>query len=345
MLKKNSLDQKRLLNFAMTIQSMTNEKNIRDRIFHGSEEPDGIPIKGYDFASLDMKKFIEAYKSTGFQASHLGRAVDIARKMRKDKVTILLGFTSNMISSGVRESILHLVKNKHVHALVTTAGGVEEDFIKTIKHFILGDFRLNGAELRRRGINRTGNILVPNDRYVEFEKVFQKLLKELYDEQKSSGKIATPSEICRRLGELGDETSVLYWAAKHNIPVFCPGITDGAMGDNMFFFKTEHPEFKLDVTDDVVLLEDLVLDAPATGAIIIGGSLPKHHIMNANTMREGTKYTIYINTAMEGDGSDSGALPEEAKSWGKAAADSDTVKVEGDATIIFPLLVAGAFVD
>ena len=92
-------------------------------------------------------------------------------------------------------------------------------------------------------------------------------------------------------------------------------------------------------------LEDIVLDAKETGAIILGGSLPKHHIMNANMMREGTKYTIYINTAMEGDGSDSGALPEEAKSWGKTAADADTVKVQCDATIAFPLLVAGAFVD
>ena len=310
-----------------------------------SEEPEGLHIKGYDFSSLDMKKFLDAYKSTGFQASHLGKAIEIAKKMRRDNVTIFLGFTSNMISSGVRESILHLVKNRQVHALVTTAGGVEEDFIKTIKHFVLGDFRLDGAMLRSKGINRTGNILVPNDRYVEFEKVFQKLLKKLYEEQKSTGKIATPTEICRRLGELGDETSVLYWAAKHGIPVFCPGITDGAIGHNIFFFKSENPGFMLDVTDDVVKLEDIVLDAPATGAIILGGSLPKHHIMNANMMREGTKYTIYINTAIEGDGSDSGALPEEAKSWGKAAADSDTVKVECDATIVFPLLVAGAFVD
>ena len=324
---------------------MTKEDEAKKRILRESEEPEGLHIKGFNFASLDMKKFLEAYKSTGFQASHLGRAIEIAKKMREDKVTIFLGYTSNMISSGVRESILHLVKNKMVHVIVTTAGGVEEDIAKTLKPFILGDFRLDGTMLREKGINRIGNILVPNDRYIEFEKVFTPLLKQLYEEQKETGKIATPTEICRRLGELGDETSVLYWACKNNIPVFCPGITDGSMGDMIFFFKSENPEFKLDVTDDVVILEDMVLDAPATGAIILGGSLPKHHIMNANMMREGTKYTIYINTAVEGDGSDSGALPEEAKSWGKATADSDTVKVEGDATIIFPLLVAGAFVD
>ena len=320
-------------------------KNPRDSIFKESVDVEGIHVKGFDYASHDVRKFIGAYKSTGFQASHLGHAIEIAKKMRRDNVTIFLGYTSNMISSGVREAICYLVKHKMVHAIVTTAGGVEEDIIKTLKPFVLGDFRLDGAELREKGINRIGNILVPNDRYIEFEKIFTPLLKQLLQEQKETGKIATPSEICRRLGLLGDETSVLYWAAKNNIPVFCPGITDGSMGDQMFFFKTENPDLKIDVTDDISALTDMVLDAKETGAIILGGSLPKHHIMNANMMREGTKYAIYINTAMEGDGSDSGALPEEAKSWGKAAADVDSVKVQCDATIAFPILVMGAFVD
>ncbi len=324
---------------------MVNNSKAKDNIFKDSEDVKGIEIRGFDFSKpLNMKEFLDSYLSTGFQASNLGKAIDIAKKMRKDKVTIFLGYTSNMISSGVREAILHLVKHRMVHAIVTTAGGVEEDIIKTLKPFVLGDFRLDGAKLREKGINRIGNILVPNDRYIEFEKIFTPLLEQLLDEQKT-GKIATPSEICRRLGALGDETSVLYWAAKNEIPVFCPGITDGSIGDQIFFFKSEHPDLKVDVADDIVKLTDMVLDAKETGAIILGGSLPKHHIMNANMMREGTKYAIYINTAMEGDGSDSGALPEEAKSWGKASADGDSVKVQVDATIAFPLLVAGAFVD
>ncbi|MEK6888090.1 MAG: deoxyhypusine synthase, partial [Candidatus Aenigmatarchaeota archaeon] len=303
-------------------------------------------IKGYDFSDgLDLKRFLEAYSTTGLQASNLTKAIEIAKKMRKEKVTVFLGYTSNMISSGVRESILYLVKNKLVHAIVTTAGGVEEDIIKCIKPFILGDFRLDGAALRRQGINRTGNILVPNDRYIEFEKIFTPLLKKLLEEQKQTGKIATPTEICKRLGELGDETSVLYWAAKNNIPVFCPGITDGSMGDMIFFFKSENPEFKVDVSDDVHRIIDMVMDSGKTGAIILGGSLPKHHIMNANGVLDDLKYAIYINTATEGDGSDSGALPEEAKSWGKADYDADCVKVSMDATIAFPLFVAGLVIE
>src|SRR3989344_5227820 len=273
-------------------------KNPRESIFKESEEPKGLYVKGYDFSKEpDMKSFIDSYSSTGFQASHLCRAIEIAQKMRKENVTIFLGYTSDMISAGVRESILYLVKNKLVHAIVTTAGGVEEDIIKCIKPFVLGDFRLDGAALRRQGINRTGNILVPNDRYIEFEKIFTPFLKKLLKEQKQTGKIATPTEICRRLGEKGDETSVLYWAAKNNIPVFCPGITDGSIGDMIFFFKTEQPDFKVDVSDDVFKIIELVTDSDTTGAIILGGSLPKHHIMNANGVLDGLKYAIYINTA------------------------------------------------
>ena len=46
------------------------------------------------------------------------------------RTKIFLGFTSNLISSGVREHIRYLVQHKMVDVVVTTAGGVEEDLIK-----------------------------------------------------------------------------------------------------------------------------------------------------------------------------------------------------------------------
>ena len=46
---------------------------------------------------------------------------------------------------------------------MSTAGGVEEDFIKCLAPTYLGDFSLPGKELRKKGINRIGNLLVPND--------------------------------------------------------------------------------------------------------------------------------------------------------------------------------------
>jgi hypothetical protein len=64
-----------------------------------------------------------------------------------------------------------------------------------------------------------------------------------------------------------------------------------------------------------------------TGVIILGGGLPKHHICNANLMRNGSDFAVYVNTAQEFDGSDSGASPGEAVSWGKIRANAQAVKV------------------
>ena len=49
---------------------MDKRKEAHKTLYHESSGIDGMAIKGFDFASHDMKKFIEAYKSTGFQASH-----------------------------------------------------------------------------------------------------------------------------------------------------------------------------------------------------------------------------------------------------------------------------------
>ena len=324
---------------------MKSVEDAKASIFKGSKEPAGEPIKGYDFSKgLDMKALLDGYASSGAQASELGKAISLVKSMRKDKVMIILGYTSNMVSTGVREAIRFLVKNRLVDVLVTTAGGIEEDFIKTHKPFLKGDFRADGAELRKIGMNRIGNIFAPNERYIWFEKFFQPLVKELAGEQKA-GKMHSPSEIIWRMGKaIASEDSIYYWAWKNQIPVFCPAFMDGAIGDNFFFYSYQD-NVQVDIVADQRKLIDLVLGAKDTGIIILGGGVMKHTICNANMFREGAKYAVYINTAPEYDASDSGALPEEAKSWGKIAAGAGTVKVFADATIAFPLLVAGAFVD
>lgn len=50
-----------------------------------------------------------------------------------------------------------------------------------------------------------------------------------------------------------------------------------------------------------------------------------------------------MNTAQEFDGSDSGAQPDEAVSWGKIKMEAKPVKVHCDASIVFPLIVAETF--
>ena len=53
--------------------------------------------------------------------------------------------------------------------------------------------------------------------------------------------------------------------------------------------------------------------------ILLGGGVIKHHICNANLMRNGADYSVFVNTGQEFDGSDTGAKPDEAISWGKVS--------------------------
>ncbi|MEK6872671.1 MAG: deoxyhypusine synthase [Nanoarchaeota archaeon] len=320
---------------------MDKEKISKENLLRKSQEIEGIKIEGYDFDNgIDYNEIIKSLGSTGFQASNLFRAIEITRKMIKNKAFIFLGYTSNMISSGNREIIRYLVKHKMVNVCVTTCGGIEEDIIKCLGNFYVGDFNANGEKLREKGTNRIGNIFVSNNRYVEFEEFLQPLLEEIY---KSKKKIA-PSELIWKMGEkINDEKSICYWAWKNKIKIFCPAIQDGAIGDNIYFFKFKRNDFIIDITEDIKELNDTTIGLKKSGIIILGSGVVKHSILNANMLRNGCDYSVYINTEQKYDGSDSGALPDEAVSWGKIKPYSKSVKVFGDATILFPILVAESF--
>lgn len=328
-------------------------------------------VSGYDFnQGIDHEKLLLSMLTTGFQASHLGRAIVLVNNMldwrlsdepieegcseeerdpafrQSVKCKIFMGFTSNLISSGLRDTIRFLAEHRMVDVLVTTAGGVEEDLIKCLAPTYTGDFSLPGAQLRSNGLNRIGNLLVPNDNYCKFEDWIIPIFDQLLKEQKEQGVVWTPSKVIACLGkEINNPSSYCYWAYKNGIPVFCPGLTDGSLGDMLYFHSFRSPGLLVDIVQDIRAINGEAVHASPqkTGMIILGGGMPKHHICNANMMRNGADYAVYINTAQEFDGSDSGALPDEAVSWGKIRGSATPVKVHCDATIAFPLLVSQTF--
>ncbi|XP_076959304.1 deoxyhypusine synthase-like [Bidens hawaiensis] len=348
-------------------------ENLRSILFKESESLEGAcaKINGYNFnQGVNYSQIIKSLVSTGFQASNLGDAIETVNQMlnwrlsheeitkgcseeeknptyrESVKCKIFLGFTSNLISSGIRDTIRYLVQHHMVEVIVTTAGGIEEDIIKCLGDTYKGDFYLAGAALRSKGLNRIGNLLLPNDNYCKFEDWIMPILDQMLEEQKTQHILWTPSRVIARLGkEINNESSYLYWAYKNNIPVFCPSLTDGSIGDMLYFHSFRNPGLVVDIVQDIRAMDNEAVHANPrkTGVIILGGGLPKHHICNANMLRNGTDYAVFINTAQEFDGSDSGARPDEAVSWGKIRAYAKSVKVHCDATIAFPLLVAETF--
>lgn len=214
---------------------------------------DSVVIKGPDFnQTLSLDALLSTFITSGFQASAIGKAIEIINEMRKWRLSddplptfntpeekaaidpelldpeyrksikckIFLGYTSNLVSSGVREIIRFLVQHRLVDCLVSSAGGIEEDFIKCLAPTFLGEFDLEGAKLRKQGLNRIGNLLVPNDNYCKFEDWVVPILDKMLEEQKDEAikEHWTPSKVIQRLGkEIGHEESIYYWAYKVNI--------------------------------------------------------------------------------------------------------------------------------
>ena len=326
---------------------MNNENIAKENILRKSEEVKGLSMQGYDFnQGIDYNKIFESFSTTGFQASNFSKAEKIIQKMISDKASIFLGYTSNMVISGLRDVIRYLVEHKKVNVCVTTGVGVEEDIIKCLGDFKLGEFNLSGEELREKAINRIGNILAPNSRYIEFENFIMPILEELYKIQKERQKPILPSELIWKLGEkINNEKSIYYWAWKNKIKIYCPSIMDGSLGDMIYFFKYKKgfEDFSIDIAEDTKNLNDSTIGLEKSGVLILGAGVVKHSILNAHLYRDGADYAVYVNTSQEYDGSDAGATTEEAVSWGKLRINSERIKVFGDATIIFPLLVSRTF--
>ena len=224
-------------------------------------------------------------------------------------------------------------------AIVSTAGGVEEDFVKCVGETYLGEFSLPGKDLRAAGINRIGNLLVPNNNYGNFEDFMTPVL----DACVAGGGYETPSTFIQRLGTaMQDDRSVYHWCARRGIPVFCPALTDGSMGDMMFFHSFRKKGLIIDVLPDVGRLRDLVAGATeGLGVLMVGTGLPKHHVLRACRMaqRPATD-VVLITTGHLHEGGVSSCNPEVDIANGDIHPKANVVVLRTEATLVFPVLVS-----
>jgi deoxyhypusine synthase len=298
-------------------------------------------IEDYDFSrKLSVDELVlQMEKAWGFTAGKLAIGVKIMERMSKTRNCVkFLSFTGNLVATGTRGVLKELVKRKLVDVIITTCGTLDHDVARCWKKYYKGSFVMNDAKLHEKGINRLGNVLIPNESYgMIIEEKMQALLQSLWDE---GIKEVSTNKLCQEMGKrVCNESSILYWAAKNNIPVFVPGIVDGAIGYQIWLFSQEH-DFRLNLLEDSTALNETVFTAKKTGALIVGGGISKHHTLWWNQFRGGLDYAVYISTADEWDGSLSGARPREAVSWGKISEKAKHVMIEGDASIILPIMVS-----
>jgi len=299
----------------------------------------GRPVKDIAITKdTDIENiFQQLQQSGGFESKNLAEGLDILTNMISDKKCLrFLSFVAAVVSTGLRGVIKDMIKNNWFDVVITTCGALDHDIARYYSNYKEGSFTIDDRELTKQNMHRLGNVLVPMESYGPLiEKKIQSFLEEAYKEGKRE--IST-ADLTKIIGKHMGKNSFLYWAYKNKIPVIVPGIVDGAVGSQVWFFTQKHPDFKLNVISDAEILSGLIFKAKKSGALMLGGGISKHHTLWWNQYREGMDYAVYITTAQEFDGSLSGALVREAISWGKVTRNAKQTTIHAEMTTIMPFL-------
>ena len=287
----------------------------------------------------ELVKEMEACGVLG--AGRLGKAARLLREIFTDSdYTVFLTLAGALVPGGMRNIISHLIDRGFVDVIVTTGANMVHDVVEALgyRHKI-GTFKADDAELRRQDIGRIGDIYVEHRIFRDLERWLYKILDGM--RAKTLWRIS-PSRLLKEIGDrIEDKNSILATSARKNIPVICPGLPDSILGFQLWTYG-QGKKLVLDPLGDVSTLVDIVYEAEKSGMVILGGGLPKHFGLFANTFRGGVDVAIQITMDRAEHGGLSGAPLEESVSWGKAKSEERTVSVVCDATIAFPLIVSAA---
>jgi deoxyhypusine synthase len=276
----------------------------------------------------------------GFMAKNLYEVATTLDSMCSRQGCVkFLSFPAAIVSTGTRGILIDMVKEGMVDAIITTCGTLDHDIARTCAEYYEGNFDMDDTMLRKRGYHRLGNVLVPLQNYGPLiEGRMQALLGRIYD---GGSRSISSEELCAQIGrDLGSKDSLLFWAQKKDVPVFVPGLTDGAVGSQLWLFAESHRDFKVDLISDERRLSDITSEAKETGALVLGGGISKHHLIWWNLFRGGLDWACYITTASEFDGSLSGAQLREAISWGKVKAEARQASLYAEVTAVLPFIVS-----
>ena len=293
-------------------------------------------------AGMSVSELASEMREAGvLGAGRIGEAVEVVAEMFRDPdCMVFLALAGPLVPAGLRMIIRDLVEAGHVKVLITTGANLVHDMIESLGHeHYRGTFQAEDKTLKEEHIGRIGDIYVEQEAFQHLEKWLSNLLDNLPEERKQQIAIA---DLLYEIGKrLPDQDSILATAARKDVPVICPAFLDSIAGFHLWLYGQDG-RVRIDPLLDVSRLVDKVYEAKKAGAIILGGGVPKHFTLFANTFREGVDLAVQITMDRPEPGGLSGATLEEAISWSKVKPEGRAVTVICDATIAFPLIAAAA---
>lgn len=286
-----------------------------------------------------LAKQMESVRVLG--PGRFGKAVRILSQIFGDQdYCKMLSIAGPIVPGGLRNILVELVEKNLINAIVTTGANVTHDMLESLGHrHIVGSETDNDEALRKKGLSRIYDLLVKQKAIEHLERTTRHMLERIPLEDRRN--IATYELLWHFGSQLKDKRSLLSVASKRHMPIFCPGIFDSMLGLDLWTYSQLNPLF-INPFKDFSKLVNLSYEAKRVGAIILGGGMPKHHVLIANSYRGGVDAAIQITLDRPEGGGASGAPLEEAISWGKIKRRDNLVTLVGDATVLFPIITLGA---
>lgn len=295
-----------------------------------------MDIKG----GMSVLELIEQMGSSGvLGAGRTYRATKLlAEILEDDDTAVFLSVAGPLVPGGLRKVIRDMIENGMIDVLITSGANVTHDLLEAFggrHHYGMTD---DDETLCQQGMGRIGDLYTKSEDFEVFEKEITKIMDSIIEKE---NRLSIRKFLTEIGSTLTDDESILKTAAKMGVPIYAPGLIDSMLGLQLWMFTQDH-ELYLDASGDMSELSDIVYGSKKVATIILGGGLPKHYALASNLLTGGVDAAVQVTMDRSETGSLGGAPLEEAKSWAKAKAGSNLVTVIGDATIIFPLMLAGA---
>ena len=320
-------------------------------------------IEHIDIKQHNVVPLVEAMQSMAFSSRDLARAASIYQRMLEDtECAVILCLAGSLVSSGLKQAIVDLIRNNMVDAIVSTGANiVDQDFFESLgfRHYIADEVLKSGTEdstLRELMIDRIYDTLIDEEELRICDDTMKQIVDSLEPKPYSSREvIAAMGAWLVKQGKTpdgGGVDGIVLAAYQKDVPIFVPAFSDCSAGFGLVSHQHERqnkPKVSIDSAKDFYELTRLKIENPTTGLLMIGGGVPKNFAQDIVVAAEVLgieasmhKYAIQITVADVRDGALSSSTLKEASSWGKV----DTVweqMVYAEATLAFPLIAGYAF--
>src|SRR6201987_4888407 len=321
------------------------------------------PIQHIDIKQHNVVPLVDAMQHMAYSSRDLARAASIYERMLRDQdCGVILCLAGSLISAGLKQIFVDLIRNNMVDAIVSTGANiVDQDFFEALgfRHWSADDVMKAGTEdgkLRELMIARIYDTLSDEEELRECDETTHKIADSLDPRPYSS------REFIREMGaylarngktpQAGGRDSIVLAAYEKNVPIFCPAFSDCSAGFGLVAHQHERqgkPHVSIDSAKDFYEITQLKIANHTTGLLMIGGGVPKNFaqdiVVAADILGVDAsmhKYAIQITVADARDGALSGSTLKEASSWGKVDTTYEQM-VYSEATLALPLVAGYAF--